>query len=185
MNRCLEDKYLIDEELDENTKEEIIKSNTKIIIDDLNELGKLNNIEQQPIIRKQQSTNVNILSTSVSKPSTPTVPTTSTGISNKKFYSNAFNFKSEKENSSKAANKRRHSQSYHDENFPESNDENSCTTTNRQIAQISPITPKRNCLSLYGSTPPSSGSFQKWNRNNSMGKSSGGKGLVKNQLNLN
>jgi hypothetical protein len=114
---------------------------------------------------------------------TPSASISSTGIPKKSFYSNSisYNCKYDKENSdftTKPSQKRRHSPSYYDENFPESNDENTYASNNNNkiLSQISPITPKRNCVNQYSATPPSSGSYQKWNRNNSMNKSSGGKG---------
>ena len=187
VNRCLDDPHLLDTQISEETKLELNKTpNSNAIIEDLCKLGKDENKQSQKITSKTTkciNSSTKLPTVPLSAPTTTTATTTTThnsGISNRKFYQNHFsvnNSKYDKENSSdyfSKTYKRRYSQSYLEENFAEPNDEN------RQIVsgQSPQSTPKRNCVNnSITSTPSSSGnSFQKWNRNNSMGKSSGGKG---------
>ncbi len=177
LNRCIDDPNLLDSQISEETKEELNKTK------DFNKI-----IENPHKIVKQQENNIKLKTTTATsipfKPhSTPTT-SSSSGISKIKFYQNSN--RTDKENT--ASNKRRHSQSYFDENFPDSNDENTISAKQQQQQQQSSssstntqqLTPKRSCINI--STPPSSGGGSvKWNRHSSFGKPTsggGGKGYI-------
>ena len=179
LNRCLEDPDLLDSQVSEETKDELKK--TSEIIEDINSIENSLKTVKQPQSSKSKPLVSSIPFKPHSNPSTQF--SMGAGISKSKFYQNSIN-RTDKENSTSstttttASNKRRYSQSHFDENFPDSNDENTfINTINRQSLAQQQLTPKRSCINI--STPPSSGGGVKWNRHSSFGKSnSGGKGFV-------
>jgi hypothetical protein len=177
LNRCIDDPNLLDSQISEETKEE------------LNKIDKIIENPHKIVVKQQENIKLKTTTSIPFKPhSTPTT-SNSCGISKIKFYQNSN--RTDKENTT--TNKRRHSQSYFDENFPDSNDENTIGARQQQQQSSSStntqqLTPKRSCINI--STPPSSGGgggggggSVKWNRHSSFGKSTnggggGGKGYI-------